>query len=54
MTLAAEPGVVEAGEGSGAEEAEVVAAGEDERRASGKERRDDRASWKYCRRLLFI
>jgi hypothetical protein len=45
--------VVEASEGPGAEEAEVVAAGEGKRRPSGRERRDDHASWECCR-IFFI
>ena len=52
VTPAAQPRVVEASEGPGSEEAEVVTAGEGERWASGRERRDDRASWEY--RCLFL
>ena len=48
-----QPGIAEASEGPGAEEAGVVTAGEGERRASGSERRDGRASWE-CRRLFYF
>jgi hypothetical protein len=48
-----QPGVTEASEGPRMEEAEVVVAGEGERRTSGRECRDSRASWD-CHRLFFI
>jgi hypothetical protein len=53
VSPAAQLDVAEASEGPGAEEAEVVVAGEGERQASGSERCDGRANWE-CRRLFYF
>jgi hypothetical protein len=53
VTPVAQSGVAEASEGPGAEDAEVVAAGEGEWRASGRKGCDGCARWE-CHRVFYF